>query len=250
MRASSVAALYDIHANLPALEAVLDDVAAAEVDLIVCGGDVAWGSMPRSTVRRLMKLPSETLFVMGNADREVASRADERDGLDPETARLNTWCTDQLGDEELGFIRGFSPKISIEIEGLGPTLFCHGTPRSDEEIVTTLTGDDVMTAIIEGVTESVIVSGHTHTQFDRAVGDRRWVNAGSIGIPYESEPGAYWGLLGPDVSLRRTSYDFETAAEAVRSSGCPLASDLAAWVTTPAPPDETAAHFERVAGRG
>ncbi|MDQ3956253.1 MAG: metallophosphatase family protein, partial [Actinomycetota bacterium] len=97
---------------------------------------------------------------------------------------------------------------------------------------------------------SVIVSGHTHMQFDRVVGGRRWVNAGSIGIPYEGEPGAYWALLGPDVSLRRTVYDFETAANAVRNSGCPLASELASWVTTPDPPAKAAAHFERVAGRG
>ena len=78
------------------------------------------------------------------------------------------------------------------------------------------------------MTEPVVVCGHTHVQFDREAAGKRLVNAGSVGMPYEARPGAYWALLGPDVELRRADYDLEAAAEAIRATGFPAAAELAA----------------------
>jgi len=93
--------------------------------------------------------------------------------------------------------------MRLEITGLGATLFCHGSPRSDEEILTAITPPKRLDPMLDGVREEVIVCGHTHIQFDRRLGDRRLVNAGSVGMPWEGEAGlACWALLGPDGLVR------------------------------------------------
>ena len=102
----------------------------------------------------------------------------------------------------------------------GGTLFCHGSPRSDEEIITALSPDARLAPMLDGVAEDVVVCGHTHHQFDRRVGGKRIVNAGSVGRPYEDEPAAYWLWLGPEPELRRTDYDIAAAVERLRASGC------------------------------
>jgi predicted phosphodiesterase len=224
-----VAALYDVHGNLPALEAVLADVERAGVDLIVFGGDVAAiGPFPLETIDLLRSLPNAR-FVMGNADREDLP---------------------ELTGERHAFVAVFEPRVSLEVEGLGPTLFCHGSPRSDEEIVTRATPDEAVAEMVEGVEERVVVLGHTHMQFDRRVGRHRVVNAGSVGMPYEAQPGAYWALLGPDVELRRTGYDLEAAAARMRATGAPQVEEFVAENVLTVPTAEEAIEvFERQAGR-
>jgi predicted phosphodiesterase len=166
---------------------------------------------------------------MGNADREDLPK---------------------LSGERRAFVAGFEPAVSVEVEGLGPTLFCHGSPRSDEEIVTRATPDEVVAEMVEGVEERVIVIGHTHMQFDRRVGDHRIANAGSVGMPYEAQPGAYWALLGPDVELRRTDYDLEEAARRMRATGAPEVEEFVAENVLKVPTAEEAIEvFERQAGR-
>jgi hypothetical protein len=142
-----VAALYDIHGNVPALEAVLADV-----------------------------------------------------------DRASSWaCAIDRADRD--FLAGFEPTVSLEIDGLGPVLFCHGSPRSDLENITRATPEARFAPMVEGVSEAVIVCGHTHQQFDRHLAGRRVINAGAVGMPYEGVAAAFWLLLGPDVELRRTDYD-------------------------------------------
>ncbi len=109
----------------------------------------------------------------------------------------------------------------LDIPELGHTLFCHATPRNDSEIFTRVTPEERLAVVFGDVNASVIVCGHTHMQFDRMVGQRRIINAGSVGMPFQSPSGAYWLLLGPDVQLRRTDYDFATAAEAIRATAYP-----------------------------
>jgi predicted phosphodiesterase len=136
----------------------------------------------------------------------------------------------------------------IGVEGLGDVLFCHGSPRSDEEILTRATPPERLSDILTGVEQRVVVCGHTHVQFDRTVGGVRVVNAGSVGMPYEDEPGAYWALFGPDVDLRRTEYDLERAATAVRATAFPDAEEFAAeHILHPASAEEATEHFERMA---
>jgi diadenosine tetraphosphatase ApaH/serine/threonine PP2A family protein phosphatase len=117
--------------------------------------------------------------------------------------------------------------VRVQIHGLGDVLFCHATPRNDTEIFTRLTSDERLAPVFDGLDVPVVVCGHTHMQFDRTIGTIRVVNAGSVGMPFQ-EPGAYWLLLGPDVQLRRTSYDLANAAERIRQTTYPQAEDFAA----------------------
>jgi predicted phosphodiesterase len=219
-----VAALYDIHGNLPALDAVLVEVEESGADLVLVGGDVALGPMPRETLERVLSLGGGARFVRGNCDRELARSDTESEGLWAERSR---WTAAQLTEEQRTLLAGLPETAVVDVDGLGPTLFCHATPRSDEEIVTRITPDERLREVLAGVEQDVVVCGHTHVQFDRSVGSVRLVNAGSVGMPYEGEPGAYWALLGPDVQFRRTRFDFDAAAAAVRASGFPGAEEHA-----------------------
>jgi putative phosphoesterase len=220
-----VAALYDIHGNLPALEAVLHDALQAGVDLIVIGGDVTLGPMPRETLEIVRSLATPIAFIEGNCDRDLLSQLA---GTPPTTVpqqvrELIRWTADQLQSEQM--LR-WPKTFETEIPGLGNVLFCHATPRSDSEIFTRLTAEDQLVPIFQGVAADLIICGHTHMQFDRMVGTTRVVNAGSVGMPF-GEPGAYWLLLGPNVELRRTVYDFGKAAERIRGTTYPQAEAFA-----------------------
>ena len=211
-----VAALYDVHGNLPALEAVLAEVDAA--DTIVAGGDVVGGAFPAETVERLRRLGPRVRWLRGNAERELVEMPPPREAGPPpgELERLRAALT----DEQVEFLYALPERVELDVEGLGHVLFCHATPQNDLDIVTPLTPEERLRRIVEGVRADAVVAGHTHIQDDRRVGGVRWVNAGSVGMPYEDEPGAYWALLGPEVELRRTEYD----ASALRGYEYPQAS--------------------------
>ncbi|GLV14958.1 phosphoesterase [Alicyclobacillus hesperidum] len=213
-----VAAIYDIHGNVPALEAVLDDIDRAHVDCIVVGGDVAWGPDPAVVMKLLMMLPGDVRFIRGNADREVAGRYGVEQGLEPWVADINRWCAAQLTPEQLEFLRDLPDSMSLDIEGFGSVLFVHGSPRSDEESIRIDTPASEVQTMVEGVVEPTIVSGHTHIQFDRHIGRKRTVNPGSVGLQSAAR-GACWALFGSDVELRQTLYDVKAAAERIRRTG-------------------------------
>jgi len=237
-----VAALYDVHANLPAVEAVLAEV---DADTILVGGDAVLGPMPKETLSLLRDRGAT--FIRGNCDREVATPGE---GEELWTRRAR-WAHEQLDDEELAFLGDLPHPLPMEVDGLGEVLFCHGSPRSDEEILTAITPPKRLDPILDGVTQNLVVCGHTHAQFDRLVGDRRLVNAGSVGMAYEGEPGiAAWALLGPTVELRRTAYDVEAAAALVRETGFPGADELVnEALLHPPSAEEVTAHFESLAER-
>lgn len=223
-----IAAIYDIHGNLPALEAVLREIEIEAPDLIVVGGDVAAGPLPRETIERLQRLDVPVRFIRGNADREMAAAFDGRfeEVLPPEVREITEWVARQITVEQRDFLAAFEQSVVLQVDGLGETIFCHATPRSDLELFTVRTPDELLREIFGGVTQSIVVCGHTHMQFDRRVGDMRLVNAGSVGMPYGA-PGAYWALLGPGVQLRRTTYDLQAAADRIRQSSYPGAEDFA-----------------------
>lgn len=243
-----VAALYDIHGNLPALEAVIRDVRQAGVDQIVIGGDVVLGPMPRETFAYLLGLGIPMRFIHGNADRAVLElhAGQETTALPPPVRELARWVAGKLDPESLRVMAGWPSTLRMEIPGTGGVLFCHATPRNDTEIFTRLTPEDALRPVFEGVDVPLAVVGHTHMQVDRRVGDLRVVNAGSVGMPF-GEPGAYWLLLGPDVELRRTSYDLEGAAERIRNSDYPQAQEFAATnVLQPPSEQEILERFSKV----
>jgi predicted phosphodiesterase len=242
-----VAALYDIHGNLPALEAVLRDVRRAAVDLVVVGGDVLPGPMPRETIARLRGLDVPVRFIHGNGDRVTLAlrRGTETDAI-PESYRESMrWVARQLQPEDEELLAGWPATLRLGIPGPGEVLFCHATPRNDTEIFTRLTPEDRLLPVFEGVDASLVVCGHTHMQFDRRVGGTRVVNAGSVGMPFQ-EPGAYWLLLGPDVELRYTPYDLAQAAERIRGTQYPKAEEFAArFVLEPPSEEETLKAYAR-----
>jgi putative phosphoesterase len=219
-----VAAVYDIHGNLPALEAVLDDIRRSDVERIVVGGDVLPGPMPRETLACLQRLDLPVEFIQGNGDREVlAWRSGDESGPIPEQYRdTMRWVARELQDEDEQFISSWPPAVRIPIRGLGEVLFCHATPRNDTECFTRLTADDVVERVFQSANAPLVVCGHTHMQFDRTTGRVRIVNAGSVGMPF-GEPAAYWLLLGPDVRLMRTDYDLSKAAERISATNYPQA---------------------------
>ncbi|MGH8058933.1 MAG: metallophosphoesterase family protein [Candidatus Entotheonellia bacterium] len=224
-----VAALYDIHGNLPALEAVLQDIRQAEVDHIVVGGDVVLGPMPRETLTCLLDLDIPVQFIQGNGDREVLAQmaGTETDAVPERFREVVRWAAQQLRPEHERLLASWPKILRVEIRGLGEVLFCHATPRNDTEVFTRLTPEDRLLPVFEGVNVPVVVCGHTHIQFDRMIGRIRVVNAGSVGMPFE-EPGAYWLLLGPNVQLRHTPYELTKAAERIRATNYPQAQDFAA----------------------
>jgi predicted phosphodiesterase len=235
-----VAALYDVHGNLPALEAVLAEV---DAERILVGGDAVLGPMPKETLALLRERGAT--FIRGNCDREVAAPGEG----DEVWTRRARWAHEQLDDEELAFLRDLPHPLALEIDGLGEVLFCHGSPRSDEEILTAITPPKRLDPILDGVNQDLVVCGHTHAQFDRLVGDRRLVNAGSVGMAYEGEPGiAAWALLGPTVELRRTPYDIEAAVELAKGSDLPEVEQFVdEALLHPPTAEEVTAHFESTA---
>jgi predicted phosphodiesterase len=192
----TVAALYDVHANLPALEAVLGD-GAGEADAIVFGGDLVSGAWPRETLDLARSLGERAHFVRGNWERYLAERRDH-----PAVA----WLLERLDPGELDWPATLS---------IGDTLYCHATPASDEQVALPQWRDEDWAPF----TEPFVVCGHTHIQFDVSRDDRRVVNPGSVGNP-TIRPAAWWALIdGEDVELRTTEYDTKAAAAAMDATG-------------------------------
>ena len=224
-----VAALYDIHGNAQALEAVLDEVREAGVDVVVVGGDVLPGPMPRESLARLLELDIPVQFIHGNGDRVVHAQMTGKDVSEvPDAFRdVISWTARQLGPDHERLLAGWPATWRVDIDGLGQVLFCHATPRNDIELFTRMTPEDRLAPVFAGVDASLVVCGHTHMQFDRMVGDVRVVNAGSVGMPFASPPGALLGSCsGPAYNCGVRTYDFIGAAARIRETRFPQAEDL------------------------
>lgn len=216
-----VALISDVHGNVPALAAVLEEVAASEVEVVVFLGCLTWGPEPVRVLEMARSLPQPTFFVRGNGERAVIELAD---GARAPERPVDTWMVAAHAPAGVDALRSFAPEVLLEVAGLGSVRACHGSPRSDIELLTPGTPEARLRQALADAPEDVITHGHTHVQYERRAIGRRVVGPGSVGLPYGVEPGrACWAILGPDVELRATPYDVELAAEAVRSAGFPAA---------------------------
>jgi predicted phosphodiesterase len=206
-----VAVLADVHGVLPALEAVLaeDDVRAA--DAIVLAGDIASGPQPVETLDLLVGLGERVVWVRGNADRELVEMARKAfEGEAPDA--VSPWAAQQLRADQVELLAVLPTTVTI-----GDALYCHATPRDDEEMVLVDSPISRWAEVFGGLPEEIrtVVCGHTHMPFARQVDRRLVVNAGSVGMPYGA-PGPSWALLTPDgVQLRRSAMDSAKAAERI-----------------------------------
>jgi predicted phosphodiesterase len=235
-----VAVISDVHGNATALRAALAELEGDEPDLIVVGGDLTWGPLPEETFELARSLNAR--FVRGNADRAVLENVSETD--------REQWMQAHHSAEMRELLGGFQEQLVVEIDGLGPVRFCHGSPRSDEECVTPETPEARVREFSDGVNERVIVTAHVHIQFDREVAGIRSVNAGSVGLPYEGRPGAYWAILGPEVEMRRTEYDLDETIELYRASGQPDVEKIVEMMLEPPEPREIIDHAEKLVFSG
>jgi len=204
------AALYDVHGMAHALEAVLAEVERERFDAIVFGGDIVAGPFPHETLERIRGL-DDTHFIRGNADRSYA------------VTPASEWRAGMLSDDEKAWLDALP--FSLVLDG---ALYVHSTPRSDEEMVTERTSDERLAEMLAGVEQELVVSGHTHMQLDRRVGGVRFVNAGSVGMPYEGEIAAFWAAVvdGRDVEFRKTAFDVERARAEIVDTGWPEAQEF------------------------
>jgi len=228
-----IAALYDIHGNLPALEAVLEEVRAASVDLVIIGGDVFPGPMALEVLQCLLECDLPMDFVRGNGDRALLEVAAGQvpSGVPEQVLPSLDWSAERLDSEQLAIMRDWPASVRVGVEGLGEVLFCHATPQSDTAIFTRNTPEAPLVKMFAEPGTSRVVCGHTHMQFERAIGEVLVVNAGSVGMPF-GPGGAYWLLLDgrhedPALGLQRTSYEFEAAANRIRMSNVPGAAAFA-----------------------
>lgn len=226
----TVAVLSDIHGVLPALEAVLAEPAVRRADRIVLTGDIAAGPMPVPTLDALAALGERVVWVRGNADRELVELA-----LDPGRQAeidISGWAARQLRPDQVRRLADLRHPVTLEIAGFGPVLFCHGTPRDDQEMILVDSPLDRFDAVLSTVDDEVrtVVCGHTHMPFARLAGGRMVVNPGSVGMPY-GRAGAHWALLAEGaIQLRRTEFDLDAAcARIAAESGFPEAADWAEY---------------------
>jgi len=242
-----VVVLADIHGNLPALRAVLAEVDGERADALVVGGDVVGGAYPREVLDLLAARPERLVWISGNAEREAVAAWDGAPTADDEPGRAAAWSASALSRawrDALG-----SWPISVTVDGV---RYCHGSPRRDDEVLTRVTPDAVLREALD-VSERVVVGGHTHQQVIRdVIGGPTYVNAGSVGMPYEGRAGAFWLAVDEgQPRMRETGYDIDAASAELRASGFgDVEGQLAESLLEPVDAEWVAAFFEHAAGRG
>lgn len=232
-----IAAIYDIHGNLPALEAVLRDIGREEVDLVLVGGDVVPGPMPRETLHCLLDLDLPVQFIQGNGEAAVLAEMEGRESAVPEPFQAVIRHSAHQLQSEHDLLANWAKTFRVSTDGVGEVLFCHATPRNNTEIFTRLTPEDRIRPAFVGVGEQLVVCGHTHMQFDRTIASIRVVNAGSVGMPF-GKPGAYWLTIGRNIEFRHTLYDLVRAAERIQETTYPDAIDFATHNVLQPPSEE------------
>jgi len=246
--------LADVHGNAVALAAVLAELEREQPDVVVHCGDLSWGPLPVETVDLLTG--RGVLFVRGNAERAVVEIAERLREPGAEAKERERWMVEQHAAPLRALLASFPATVELEVDGLGDVLFCHGSPRSDEELVTVETPEARLADALAGTSAGIVATAHTHVSYERRVLGRTLFNPGSVGMPYEGAPGAYWALLrsaGPNDSVienRRTAYDLDEAERRYRDSGDPMTDEMIEILRQPPTPAEVIAHAEALAFSG
>jgi len=243
-----VLALYDIHGNPDALDAVLADPRAQGADVVVVGGDTVPGALARQALDRLDALAVPVRWVRGNGEREVAAAAAGGSGphSDPEDPAARTAAVTAA---QLGADRALSLGELPLTQRIGEVLFCHASPRRDDEMLTRLSPPERWSQALAGIDAALVVGGHTHQQDDRVVDAVRFINAGSVGLPYEGDGDARWLWIQDGVpALRRTAYDHLAAGKRMRATGYPDADSIEGSLIEPVEAIVVTRLFEEHAG--
>lgn len=233
-----LAVFYDIHGNLPALEAVLAEV---DADRIITGGDVLPGPLWAECLELLWSQDLPVEIIPGNGENDIlAVRRGETPSRVPEPVLPTLQhIADRLTDEQAERIEQWPAMLRF-----GPILFCHATPRSDGEIFTRETPADLLVPAFNETNAEVVFCGHTHMPFDRQIGTCRVINPGSVGMPF-GERGAQWAVVDGEVELRLTKYNYEAASARLAAADYPGAEQLAAAMThSPFSAEEKLAQLE------
>lgn len=235
----NVLALYDIHGNIDALDAVLAD--APQADLVLVGGDAVPGPFCNATLDRLATLP--TRWVRGNGEREVAEAVDGPEPAPDDPAAVTAKLT--AGEIGAGRARPLGElPLTLEIDGV---LYCHATPRSDAEMLTRISPDERYADALKDVSQRLVVAGHTHQQHDITINGTRFINAGSVGLPYEGDPAARWLWVQDGVpAFKTTRYDAKATGERMKAAW-PDARSIDAALVDPVPAIEITEFFEKLA---
>jgi predicted phosphodiesterase len=227
MMVSSVAVLSDIHGVMPALDAVLAEPDLKRADRIVLTGDIAAGPQPTQVLDRLLGLGDKVVWVRGNADRELVELA-RGEAADVGDA-IAVWAAKQLSPDHVDWLAGLPYPVTLTVDGFGEVVFCHATPRDDQEVVVVDSRLERWAEVLGDLPPEVmtVVCGHTHMPFTRLANTRQIINPGSVGMPYGRQ-GAHWAILsGGAIEMRRTAYDSVAAcAQVTESSSYP---DVAEW---------------------
>ena len=261
--------LADVHGHAVALAAVLAELEREQPDVVVHCGDLTWGPLPVETADLLAG--RGVLFLRGNAERGVVEIAERLREPGAEAKERERWMVEQHDAPLRALLASFPATVELEVDGLGDVLFCHGSPRSDEELVTVETPEARLAKALAGTSAGIVATAHTHVSYERRILGRTLFNPGSVGMPYEGAPGAYWALLGsagprgptdpnspsnpnsPNDSViehRRTAYDLDEAERRYRASGDPMTDEMIEILGQPPTPAEVIAHAEALAFSG
>lgn len=219
----SVAVIADVHGVLPVLEAVMAEPDLRAADRIVVCGDHAAGPQPVEVLDLLAGMESVVL-VRGNADRELVALGRGEPSTVGEPYEIDAWAAAQLSPEHMRLLADLPHPVTLEVRGFGKVVFCHGTPRDDDEVVLVDTRLEQWAEVFADLPDDIrtVVCGHTHMPYLRLVDRRTVLNPGSIGMPYGG-PGGHWALLRQgNVSFRRVDIDLDAAvAQVVAASTYP-----------------------------
>ncbi len=232
-----LACLADVHGNTAALDAVLASDDFARADAVAFLGCTTTGPDPRGVLERCANLTMPVFYLAGNGERWVLNIVS---GIRQPERELDEWLIAAHGDDGLATIGSWPGGLSVAHPPSGGVRLCHGSPRSDIELLTTLTGDDRLREATAGVDEAVVVHGHTHVQYRRDAVGKVIAGAGSVGLPYAAGPGARWALISDQVQLMVTPYDLNQAEALIAATGYPGDAYLKTLRQPPSPEAKTA----------
>jgi diadenosine tetraphosphatase ApaH/serine/threonine PP2A family protein phosphatase len=232
-----LACLADVHGNTAALDAVLASEEFALAGAVAFLGCTTTGPDPRGVLERCADLKMPVFHLAGNGERRVLELAS---GVRPAEREVDEWLVAAHRHDGLATIGSWPGGLRAAQPPAGGVRLCHGSPRSDIELLTSLTGEDRLRESTAGVEEAVVVHGHTHVQYRRDAAGKVITGAGSVGLPYAAGPGARWALISDQVRLVVTPYDLDKAEALIAATGYPGGAYTKTLRQPPSPEAKTA----------